>query len=77
MKEGTLKVTPWEDGTVKFTYEGDGIDEEADQVIEKIAVEMDLDRYASGYNLVTGVRDICFDRQSDVLVDSTCGDQRI
>ena len=42
-------------------YKSDRIDEKVDKAIEKALKPLGLRRWASGYNLVEGIRDLAFD----------------
>ena len=47
---------------IKVTYKSkNGLDEKADKKITEIIEHMGGEWYASGYDLTTNIRDICFD----------------
>jgi hypothetical protein len=50
---------------LKVVYAADGVDSELDARIEEALSGLGFDRYASGYDLRKGERDLAFDREDE------------
>ena len=51
------------DGELKVFYENHVVNSELDKALEATMLEFGYKQWASGYNLIDGVRDLAFDKQ--------------
>ncbi len=50
---------------LKVKYDSINVSPDMDKAIEKALLPFGLEMYGSGYNLITGVRDLAFDDKED------------